>query len=796
MFSIYRKEITGFFASSTGYVVISLFLIVNGLFLWVFDGEFNILNYGFADLSVFFQLAPWVLLLLIPAVTMKSFSEERNTGTLELLLTKPLGHWQIVIGKYLGALTIIVLAMLPTITYIITVWQLGSPKGNIDLGSTLGAYVGLLFLTAAYTAIGIFSSILSKNQIISFLSAVFICFFFYYGFEGLASVPFLEFLKPWIAYLGMKLHFDSVGRGLIDTRDIVYFLSVSFFFLMASYFYLGRVPKTKKSKKPFFQIGGYLLILILINNISEHLYKRFDLTHDERYTLSEASIQVIKKPTAPIIIDVLLEGDFPSGFKRLQAEIRQLLEEFALYNDHIKFSFVDPLENEKNTNEIISELNAYGLTSTVIPTSKGGKKSVTQLFPWAIAYQNNKSVKIPLLINNVGLSPEENINKSIAQLEYAFADAIMQLTIADKKKIAVLKGNGELDDKYLADFILKLRNYYQVAAFNMDSLKESPNKTLRNLKRFDAAIIAKPTEPFSENEKYVLDQYIMNGGKSLWLIDAVAADLDSLQNTSQSAIAFPKDLNLNDMLFKYGVRINYNLIQDVLSTPITVQTNGGEAPLEWLYSPIVQSLENHPINKNLNLVKLEFANTIDTLKNTAKKTVLLKSSDQTKVIGTPTEIVLNQFTEAFDENEFVSGSQILGVLIEGTFISAFKNRVKPFVLQEGKDDTANNKMIVIADGDIANYTYANKRPLFNGIDPWIKQVYGNKDFLINSMHYLMDDSGLIHIRSKEVSVAFLDEKKVNDERVAWQVVNIIAPLVILGLFALVFHLIRKRKYQF
>ena len=228
MLAILKKEINSFFASPIGYLVVAIFLVLNGLFLWLFKGEFNILDYGFADLSSFFLLAPWILIFLIPAVTMRSFSDEKKQGTLELLLTKPISHFNIVLGKYFGALILILIALTPTLLYIYTVYQLGNPVGNIDMGSTLGSYFGLFFLVAAYAAIGVFTSTLSDNQIVAFISSVFICFICYIGFEGIAEFMSSDFIEQ----LGMSAHYKSMSRGVLDTRDIIYFSSITVFFLM------------------------------------------------------------------------------------------------------------------------------------------------------------------------------------------------------------------------------------------------------------------------------------------------------------------------------------------------------------------------------------------------------------------------------------------------------------------------------------------------------------------------------------------------------------------------------------
>lgn len=552
----------------------------------------------------------------------------------------------------------------------------------------------------------------------------------------------------------------------------------------------------KASKKQSLKQLSIVIILLIAANIAGNFFfKRFDLTKDKRYTLSKSTLDMIKKVDKPLYIDVFLDGQFPPEFKRLEGETRQMLEEFRAYNSNIIFNFTDPLADDSKAEQFVSELSGLGFTPTNIQSNKNGKKSMIQVFPWAIANYGTKSVRVPLLVNNFGNNADENISKSVQLLEFAFADALTKLAVTEKKKIAVMKGNGELNDKYLADFVLNLKEYYLIGEFNLDSLANDPNKTMQNLSHFDAAIIAKPTEAFTDSEKYILDQYVMNGGKTLWLIDKVAADIDNLQNESQSAMALPLELNLDDMFFKYGIRINYNLVEDLLSTPITARSENGDFPIDWLYSPIVKSAENHPINKNVNLVKLEFANQIDTLKNNIKKTVLLKSSPQSKVVGTPVEISLHQFMDELNEAQYSKGNQTLGVLLEGKFTSAFKNRVKPFKANQGLDEGKANKMIVIADGDIINYTYVNKKPLMNGIDQWTQQVYGNKDFLMNAVNYLLDDTGLINIRGKNVELALLDEKKVSENYTFTQFLTVGLPILILAIFGLVFTYLRRRAYS-
>lgn len=543
------------------------------------------------------------------------------------------------------------------------------------------------------------------------------------------------------------------------------------------------------------QLVYIVLGIFMVNFIGSLAYHRFDMTHDKRYTLQKTTKDLLKQVNKPLEFTVLLQGeDFPSEFRRLKQETKQLLEEFKSINSNIRFVFEDPLEGETDINQTMLELDEMGLTPTNIPITKQGNQSIVRIFPWAIGYdeEEKKSVRVPLLVNNLGVSASENIQKSVEQLEYAFADAIAKLIVKEKKSIAVLKGNGEIEDKYLADFITNLQPYYQIGEFDLDNLQDNTPQVIKNLDRFDLAIIAKPTQPFSERDKYIIDQYIMKGKKTMWLIDKVGFDLDSLQNTSRQNIALSLDLNLDDMLFKYGVRINYNLIQDYLSIPITLKDeNGQDLPLDWWYSVMVPSKENHLINKNVNVVKLEFANAIDTLDNGIKKTVLLESSEMSRKVGVPHPISLFQFQGM---EPFAGKPSILGVLLEGNFTSTYKNRVKPFDYPDQQDESVDNKMIVISDGDIVNYMYANKKFLPNGYDIWTQQVYGNKDFLMNAVHYLLDDSGIINIRAKEVKLAFFDKDKVREKYTQSQVITVGLPILLMTIFGIVFNYLRKRRY--
>ena len=545
-----------------------------------------------------------------------------------------------------------------------------------------------------------------------------------------------------------------------------------------------------------------LAIVVLANVIGSSFFHRFDLTKDKRYTLSPTSLNIIKQVQNPLSIKVYMQGDLPAEFKRLQQETKQLLEEFQAYNSNIVFEFVDPLENEDTSMDNIKDLYRKGLTPINITVDDKGKQSQAMVFPWAIAVYDNKEVNIPLLKNIMGASTTQKVIGSVQHLEYSITEGLNKITKAKQKKIAVIKGNGELQDILMAKFLLQVRESYHIGPFTLDSVAKNPIGSLEALEKYDLAVIAKPTETFTDAEKQVLDQFIINGGKTLWLIDQVTAEMDSLYDSSGATLAYPKDLKLNDMFFKYGIRINPDLVKDEQGSPIKLATGEqGSATqfqeFNWKFAPQVYPNSLHPIVKNLGGIKFDFANPIDTLKNAIKKTILLQSSQYSKKLGTPTEINLNIVAEETSPNDYLNKGNIpLSVLLEGSFHSMFENRVLPFEQKTFQAAGNENKMIVVSDGDlIKNQLDKNFQPVELGYDQRSGNLYDNKDFLINCVNYLLDDTGLINIRSKDLDLPLLDKEKVYENYTRTQILTIGLPILILALFGVVFTFLRKRKYS-
>jgi len=544
--------------------------------------------------------------------------------------------------------------------------------------------------------------------------------------------------------------------------------------------------------KNFSTIAKLLVGLICINFLGNLAYQRFDLTQDNRYTLTETTTSIVESVNNSLVIKVYLQGDFPAEFKRLQIETKQFLEELRAINSSIRIQFINP-------DSFREELIKKGMNPSRLTVDEGGKLSEAIIFPWAEVSYKNKTTLISLLPNTNANSQDEQLQNAIENLEFSFASAIHNINREKAQKIAIITGNGELEDIYLYSFLSQVNKKYSLAKFTLDSVEANPQQTLKDLTNFDLAIIAKPTIKFSDNEKLTLDQFITNGGKTLWMIDNAQADQDSLLQTGKM-LAYPRDLNLTDLLFGYGVRINTSIVKDLYAAKIPLATGniGNKTQfqnLPWFFHPLVNGNVNHPITKNIRPVRLQFANQIDTLKNDIKKTPLLVTSLLSAKMGTPNFVELKSIADEPNENEFRSGNQLTAVLLEGNFNSAYKSRVKPFKSSIYKAVSEPNKMIVIADGDVGKNQISNQKPTDLSIDKWTQETFGNKEFLLNAVDYLLDDNGLINLRNKSLKINLLNKQKAFEERTYWQAFNIGLPLLLLTIFGFVFNYLRKRKYS-
>ena len=551
-----------------------------------------------------------------------------------------------------------------------------------------------------------------------------------------------------------------------------------------------------------------LLAIILANGLSKYHYIRIDFTDDKRYTLSDASRKILTSIKEDIRITVFLSGDFPADFKRLEYETLQILEEFRSINEHLFFKFTDPYHYDapSQVKQSLNNLKRMGLAPTNIKISRDGEEKQKLIFPWAIASMGSHKIRIPLLKTRLGTTPQIQINNSVENLEYTIVESLSQLTIKKRPQVDILLGHGEWPHQNIYDFGQTISKVFNIqrTVFQIDPkekhLKDTIKSYIDDFKKTDIIIVAKPTKPFNYSEKYILDQFIMGGGKVVWLLESVVAEMDSLLRHKQIVCLY-NDLNLKDQLFRYGVRINPVLLKDLNAASIRVASGnlGHQSRYEsirWPYFPLAIPDTTHPIVNNIDLVKLAFAGQLDTLtKPEIKKSILLQSSPYSKLQSPPSFVKLQPVPRE-ELAQYAGGRKLLGVLLEGRFSSAFKNRIPPAPGLDIIPESPPTQMVVISDGDIIANQMHQGRPLPLGYDKWTRQQYGNKDFMVNVMNYLFEDKkALMSSRIKNIKARILDKVRVQKDRKFWQYFNLWVPCGFVFIMGGVLYGWRKWKYR-
>ncbi|WP_251622164.1 gliding motility-associated ABC transporter substrate-binding protein GldG [Odoribacter lunatus] len=795
MGELIRKELKSFFAALSGYVVLGFFLVVNGLFLWVIPGMYNIPESGMADLQPFFSLAPMLYLFLVPVVCMRLFAEEKRAGTLELLFTRPVSIAKIVWAKYLAGFFLVILSILPTLIYPISLYFLSQPEGNIDTGGIIGSYIGLIFLSGIYVAAGVWASAVTDNQIVAFLYAMVCSFLLFAGFDFISEVGWFENYQNLLQQIGIHYHYEPMSRGVIALSDIVYFISVILFFLWLT---IRRFHTTR------WRWIYVLPLLIIVNIIASGLYWRVDITNDKRYTLSDNTKQLLRQLDRGVGVDIFLAGNLPAGIQKLQYATTRMLEEFRrITGNKLRYTLVDPadIRDVEEKKQLVQYLASRGIMPVNLNRTTTDERLQQQIiFPGLIVYDDSTEVSISLLQNVPGYAPNDNINHSIEALEYELTKALRLLTRTEKKSVAFLTGHGELPYEEIVDMAKTLLYYYNVDIVSADSLA-------LDLERYKALIIAKPTKDFSEKDKYVIDQYIMRGGRVLWCVDEVDVHDDVLMK-QETSYAVYRPLNIEDMLFKYGIRINPDILLDgnCVLVPVITGMNGTEpqyTPGPWYYSPLLLPSSLHPVTAGLQPVRMNYANTIDTVggKDGLKKTILLASSKYSASMKTPCPITLSITEEKMTEERFNKSYLPVAVMIEGEFSSLFRysHRVDNVLEDTFLPRSVYNKMIVISDGDvIANRQHGigkNARVVPLGYDEYSGRVYGNKDFLLNCVNMLCDDEGWMQLRGRSLTMYLIDKTRLKSELLEWQIINLFVPLLCVLTGGGLLFFFRRRKYR-
>ncbi len=815
MYTLFLKEIKSFLTSLAGYISIGVFLTITGTFLWIIGSEstggFNILDNGFASIDPLFSIAPMVYLFLIPAITMRSFAEEKKTGTIELLFTRPLTELQIILAKYFAGVALVAVSLLPTLFYYYSVYKLGYPPGNIDSGGTWGSYIGLLLLGAGFVSIGIFASSLTDNQVIAFILAMAMCFLCFSGFEYFAVSGMAGKLEPFIAALGISSHYASLSRGVIDTRDLLYFASLVAFFVLLTRFVLekrkwqtGAEKAEGKSVKSrhITQLLATFVILLLLNYAGSYYFKRFDLTSEKRYTLNAETVDMLKNLDDHVYMKVYLAGDFNSSFTRLKNEAKEMMDEFRVYAkkglDYEFINIYDP-KYEKELVSIQRQLYEKGIDPYDYrsKSQKGQNRQV--LFPGAVVYYKGKEAVWQIFKQQVGMEEAISVNNSVETLEYGLSNTIRKIQRPIRPRVAFVRGHHELDTNQTKDMYFALNEYYDVDFMRIRG-------RLRSLKPYSAIILAWPDTVINERDKFVIDQFIMHGGKVLWCLEPVYTNTDSL-NLKGYTLGLENNINLNDMLFSYGVRVNPALVQDMQcgAIPVNRGFKGGQPDIQmfpWIYKPLVLPTSDHPIVKNLDLIRFEFAGTLDTVKAVGvKKTVLLASSKYSRTQAVPARVALAMVSNRLNEKKFNDGNKPMAVLLEGTFTSNYENRINDTIANDSAIAFRNTSLptaqIVISDGDVIKNGFNYQTMAVNelGYDKYMKQTFANKTFLLNCMNYLIDGPKLMSIRTREVKLRLLDRKKTDEDPMKWKMYNVLFPLLIVAASGYILTLIRKRRFS-
>lgn len=558
--------------------------------------------------------------------------------------------------------------------------------------------------------------------------------------------------------------------------------------------------KNRVVKRDLMQLAIVLVVIVLVNLVSARWFFRIDLTAEKRYTLAPVTRSFLRNLEHDVMVKVYLAGDLNVGFQRLARATKETMDEFRLVSrGAFMYEFIDPAANS----QAIEELREYGLRPIpVFEAAADGRQIQSNVYPYAILHIDGYDIAINLLENMPGRSGAENLNISMESLEYKVTDAMRRLLIDEIPAIAFLEGHGELDELDVWDITDALSHYYQV---DRGVLTDDPFI----LDNYQALIIAKPQDQFSQKDKFIIDQYIMRGGKVLWLLDAVNVTLDSLRRTTQT-VGLATDFNLSDQLFRYGVRINHELLQDIQAAmiPINVARQGEQpqmVPVPWLFNPLLNTSMEHPVTRNLNVVRAEFVSSIDTVGNLEgiRRDVLLRTGRFTRRNPVPVFITLALVNEQPLREDFTSSFIPVAVSMEGKFPSAFTNRPVPpgvnirpeEILHQSKP----TRMIVVADGDIIRNDVrlrhgASPQPLPLGFDEVSNQTFGNKQFVLNAVNYLTDDEGWMLLRNRNYELRLLDREKLSSQITYWKVLNISLPLFLLLLLGLTLPMWRKYRY--
>lgn len=813
MRALVLKEIRSFFSSLLGYTVVGVFLLFSGLFLWLFPGGWNVLDSGMASLDPFFGLAPWVMMFLVPAITMRSFAEEHRAGTLELLLTRPLTEGQVVVAKFLGSWVVSLASLLPTLSFVLVVGMLGRPAWNLDMGAVVGSYIGLAVFSGALTGIGLVASSCTTQPLVAFLAGVLTSIVAFFGFGALADFAWLGAWEHAFVQLGMESHFNAMSQGRLDSRDVLYFLSWMALCVLVSRFALamrrGRLVREGTA------LGLSTAVLTVLIVLGQLVHGDVDLTAEKRHTLAAGTTELLEELQDDVIVTCYLTGKLPQEWKRLETEVESLLQRMSRASDRrLTFQFVDlyAIDDAQTIGQNEQALFERGLKFSRIAFEENGKQSFQTIWPGAMISYRGEEQAVQFFGSDVPQADEAMIQGSINTLEFDLTAGIRRSIAFEPKSIAILEGHGELEELAMADLVTTLEEDHRVARVKIDGklgvLSEKLDGMRHRINRYDLLVVAKPDSMFSDKDKVILDQFLMNGGRILWMVDPVLTDLDSLRS-AQETFGVENQLGLYDQLFDYGVRLNRDLIIDPQCAPIMLDAGpmGNQRNMQlfnWYFAPLSMPLgTGHPITNNLDPIHFDFVSSMD-LVNTqddVQSTVLLTSSERAKTYRAPVRV--SSGIVDLDPAYFAEGNTPnvpFAVLLEGSFRSHFEQTLSARLREDPdfafRSKSARTAMVVVSDGDLAkNKFLADGRILPLGYDRYARRVvYDNKEFLLNAINYLLEENALISVRSRSILLRPLDEDRILQERKGWQFVAVGMPLLLVFLVAGAVLTTRRRMF--
>ena len=785
-----KKELSGIYNSVSGYLLPASFLLFISLMLWVFSGEYNIPDSGYATLRPFFNLAAMLFLLFVPVMSMHLLADERRLGTLELLLFRPVSLYSIIVSKFLACFLSLCVPLALTLVYVISLYQLST--ASVDWGEIIGGYVGLLCLLLALSAIGLFSSSLTRSQLVSFLIAVSLSFSLYFGFDLVAGLFMDGRLHNGLEQFGMYSHFRSFVHGVIDSRDVFYFLSIALLFLCLTYIVLSAR-----------RVGGYsrhiilwIMLSLAFSFISFWGYFRLDLTADRRYTLSDSTCRLVMGLKHPLQVRCYLNGDLNPAFHRLRTATVDMLEELALYAPYgISMEQINPsvASDEAIRQDRYMELEARGIRGiSVNEHDREGKFSSRIVFPWLELIYGGDTLPVRLLGHSVSQTPQQVLNGSMRDLEFTLSDGLRVLTIQEPERVAFIEGHDELTEPYVWSATDLLSRYYQV---DRGSLQAG----LKAIMPYKVLIIAGSRKKFTDEEKFVLDQYLMQGGRLFFLLDGVVISDEAFSRQGESP-TLKSETGLDDLLFTYGVRINPVVVQDMSCIPIRLRSTrlGMEdtySVMPWYFAPLLEASEEHLITKHISPLKSELVSTLSWVGNVdgLRRTVLLTTSGNAHTLPVPEAVSLRYVEMPADAGYFNEFCLPVAGLLEGVFPSAYRHRKR----SGGKEKSEPTRLLVCATASVIRNEWqgngADSTPLPLGYEPVNRQQLGNADFVLNAVNYLAGHEEWLNLRGRHLHLRLLNREQLTSHLLHWQLFNVLFPVLGILLCGIIVYWSNARK---